>query len=165
MAMSRWTLPIFAATLKTEAEEMTSKCFGPLAGIAVALGILLASPLSAQNFSPHMETTGRGAYDQYRDTILCGAVLEREIETVPDGARRPHLEQGASYTRNFALFMLESGNVVDVVGVILAPGNLPVDWRDARADWRAILETLGQEGETVEAEIARCLGLYGHAWE
>lgn len=140
-----------------------SKCSGPFA--ALALGVLLASPLSAQNFSPYIETTGRGAYDQYQDALLCGAMLEWEIEAVPDSARRPHLEQGVSYTRNFALFLLESGNVVYPADTILAPDHLPTAQQNARADWRAVLDTLEAAGETPEAEIARCLSLYGYDWE
>lgn len=144
---------------------MTAKRSGPLATIALALGLLGASPLSAQNFSPYLQQTGKGAYDLYRDALLCGAVLEREIETAPEGERRAHLEKGVDYTRNFALFMLESGNVVDPAGAILTPEDLPVARQNARADWQAILDKLGEEGETAEAEIARCLSLYGHDWE
>lgn len=144
---------------------MTAKCSGLVAGFAVALSLLLASPLSAQNFSPHIETTGWGAYDQYRDTILCGAVLEREIETAPYIARRPHLDQGVSYTRNFALFLLESGNVAEATGSILAPDDLPIAQQNARTDWQAMVDALEEDGETMEAEIARCLKLYGHDWE
>lgn len=136
-----------------------------LAGIVLALGLLAASPLSAQNFSPYLETTGRGAHDQYRDTLLCSAVLEREIETAPDGARRSHLERGVLYTHNFALFMLATGNVVDGRGAILPADSLSVDRHDAQARWRAVLDEPGRDGATVEAEIVRCLGLYGHDWE
>lgn len=142
---------------------MTSKSFGPFAAIAVGLGLLFATSPLAQDFSPYMETTGRGAYDQYWDALLCNAVLEREIETTPDSERRPHLEQGAGYTANFALFLLESGNVVDRAEVILAPDTLPIDRHEARADWGAMLDTL--EHEAVKAEIGRCLRLYGHEWK
>lgn len=144
---------------------MTSKHFGRLAGIAVAMSLLSASPLSAQDFSPYVQRTGKGAYDLYSDALLCGAVLEWEIETAPDDERRPRLEQGVNYARNFALFMLESGNVVDVAGTILTPGDLPVDQQKAYADWQSILDALEQEGETPDAEIDRCLRIYGHEWE
>lgn len=143
---------------------MTAKRPGPLAAMT-ALGLVLASPLSARDFSPYLETTGLGAYDLYRDAVWCGAVLERDIETAPDSERRPHLEQGVSYTHNFALFVLESGDVVYPAGTILAADDLPVTRQNARAGWLAVLDTLGDRGETAEAEIARCLRLYGHEWE
>lgn len=144
---------------------MTAKRSGPFVAIAAAMCLLPAFPLSAQGFSPYLETTGRGAYDQYRDAVWCGAVLEREIEAAPDAGRRPHLEQGADYTRNFALLMLESGDVIDPAGTILAPDDLPVARQKALAGWQAVLDTRGNNGESVEAEIARCLSLYGHDWE
>ena len=144
---------------------MTIRCH-VLVACAVALAAASYAPTApARNFSPHLDTTGRGAFDQYNDAVLCNAVLEREIETVPDSGRRPHLEKGVHYTRNFALFMLESGNVVDVAGAILTSGNLPVDRQKAYADWQSIFDALEQEGETPDDEIARCLRIYGHDWE
>ena len=50
-------------------------------------------------------------------------------------------------------------------GAILAPDNLPIDRRNARADWQAVLSSLEDEGEAPDAEIVRCLRLYGHDWE
>lgn len=144
---------------------MTVKRFGRLAGTMVASGLLSASPLSAQEFSPYVHQTGKGAYDLYNDALLCAAVLEREIEAAPDNERRRQLEQGIDYARNFALFMLESGDVVDVAGATLAPDNLPVDRQKAYADWQSIFDALEREGETPDAEIDRCLRLYGHEWE
>ncbi len=132
----------------------------PLIAVAMSTPVALA-----QDFSPHFKTTGRGAYDLYNDTVLCSAVLERAIEAEPESEQLPLLEKGIDYTVNFALFLLESGNVVDMSGAILAPDNLPIDRRNARADWQAVLFSLEDEGETPEAEIARCLRLYGHDWE
>lgn len=135
-------------------------------GIAVALALLVALPLSAQDFSPHFKTTGKGAYDLYNDTVLCSAVMERAIEVDPHGEQGPHLERGINYSVNFALFLLASGDVVDMSGAILAPDNLPIDRRNARSDWQAVLlSSLEEEEETATAEIARCLRLYGHDWK
>ncbi|MBW7862671.1 MAG: hypothetical protein H3C33_16450 [Rhodocyclaceae bacterium] len=132
----------------------------PLIAVAISTPVALA-----QDFSPYFKTTGRGAYDLYNDTVLCSAVLERAIEPEPESEQLPLLEKGIDYTVNFALFLLESGDVVDMSGAILAPDNLPIDRRNARADWQAVLFSLEDEGETPEAEIARCLRLYGHDWE
>lgn len=145
---------------------MTSNRPGPLAGIAVALaGFLFASPLSAQEFSPYTPRTGQGAYDQYNDAVWCGAVLERESEAAPDAERRSQIDRGLNYARNFALFMLDSRDVVDPAGRILAADHLPAAWEKARAGWQAVLDTLAEKGETPEAEIARCLRIYGHDWD
>lgn len=135
--------------------------------VCLALSVVAASAPAAlaQDFSPYFETTGRGAYDLYNDTVLCSAVLERALESQPAREQRPELEKGVNYTVNFALFLLEGGNVVDMSGAILAPDNLPTDRRNAHADWQAVLFSLEEEGETPDAEIARCLRLYGHDWE
>jgi hypothetical protein len=132
----------------------------PLIAVAMSTPVALA-----QDFSPYFKTTGRGAYDLYNDTVLCSAVLERAIEAAPESEQLPLLEKGIGYTVNFALFLLGSGNVVDMSGAILAADNLPIDRRNARADWQAVLFSLEDEDETPEAEIARCLRLYGHDWE
>lgn len=147
---------------------MTGGSHAPIASIAV-LATLLASEAFAQNFSSHFKTTGRGAYDLYNDTVLCSAVLERAIqEAGPESEQRAQLEKGINYTVNFALFLLESGNVVDMSGAILAPDNLPIDRRNARDDWRAVVYSLEEESrmpDAGEAEVARCLSLFGHDWE
>ncbi|WP_186398194.1 hypothetical protein [Stappia sp. P2PMeth1] len=136
-----------------------------IASLALIAATMSAPVALAQDFSPYFKTTGRGAYDLYNDTVLCSAVLERALETDPQGEQRPEFGKGITYTVNFARFLLESGDVVDMSGAILAPGNLPVDRRNARADWQAVLFSLEEEGETPDAEIARCLRLYGHDWE
>lgn len=92
-------------------------------------------------------------------------MLERAFEAEPKSKQRPELEKGVNYTVNFALFLLESRDVVDMSGAILAPDNLPIDRRNARADWQAVLSSLEDEGEAPDAEIGRCLRLYGHDWE
>lgn len=147
---------------------MTATSRAPVVCTATLAIAQLASTALAQNFSPHFETTGRGAYDQYNDTVLCSAVLEWAIEAAPDSARLQLLEKGINYSINFALLVLESGNVVDMSGAILAADNLPIDRRNARADWRAVAYTLEDEGkmpEAGEAEVTRCLDLFGHDWE
>ena len=136
-----------------------------IAHSVILIGALFVSAASAQNFSPYFKTTGRGAYDQYNDTVLCSAVLERAIADEPESEQSPHLEMGVNYTVNFAVFLLESGNVVDMSGAILAPDNLPIDRRNARTDWQTVLFSLEEAGETPDAEVARCLSLFGHTWE
>lgn len=137
--------------------------------VAVAVALVLAGlppPAAlAQNFSPYFKTTGEGALDLYNDAVLCSVVLERELEAMTDSEERRHLEKGVNYARSFALFHLGSGNVVDVTGAILTPDNLPIDLRNARFDWQVKLLSLEDEGETPEAEIARCLVIYGHDWD
>jgi len=135
------------------------------AGLVLVAFVVAGTAARAQDFSPFVRPTGRGAYDLYRDTLLCNVVLERAIWAEPESDWRPQLEQGLTYTAGFALFLLESGNVVDMSGAILAPDNLPIDRRNARADWQAVVFSLEETGETPEAEIARCLRLYGHDWE
>ncbi len=130
--------------------------------IAVALALVCVSPLRAQEFSPYLQQTGKGAYDLYKDALLCAAVLEWEIEKAPDNEQRPRLEQGTNYARNLALHMLESGNVVNLAGAILMPRNLPVDLKKAGSDWQAVLE---QKGADTVPEVERCLRLYGHDWD
>jgi hypothetical protein len=147
---------------------MTAGSRAPIASIAALVTTLFASAALAQTFSPHFKTTGRGAYDLYNDTVLCSAVLERAIQAGPESERRAQLEKGIDYTVNFALFLLESGNVVDMSGAVLAPDNLPVDRRNAHNDWRAVVYSLEEEGkmpDAGEAEVARCLSLFGHDWE
>lgn len=133
-----------------------------LALITIAMS---APAVYAQDFSPYFETTGRGAYDLYRDTLLCSAVLERALETEPESEQRSELEKGVTYTANFALFLLESGNVVATGGSIRTPHKLAADRQERRTDWQAVLSSLEKTGETPDAEIARCLRLYGHDWE
>lgn len=133
-----------------------------LALITIAIG---APAALAQDFSPYLETTGRGAYDLYNDTVLCNAVLDWAVEIEPESEQRPQLDKGLTDTVNFALFLLESGNVVDTGGAVLAPDNLPIDRQERRTDWRAVLSSLAETDETPDAEIARCLRLYGHDWE
>ncbi len=144
---------------------MTPSISNRIACLALALAAMSAPVALAQDFSPYFKTTGRGAYDLYNDTVLCNAVLERALEAEPESEQLLLLEKGIDYTVNFALFLLESGDVVDMSGAILAPDNLPIDRRNARADWQAVLFSLEDEGETPDAEIARCLRLYGHDWE
>lgn len=144
---------------------MTPSISNRIACLALVVSAMSTPVAVAQDFSPYFETTGRGAYDLYNDTVLCNAVLERALEAEPESKQRPQFEKGIAYTVNFALFLLESGDVVDMSGAILAPDNLPIDRRNARADWQAVLFSLEDEGETPDAEIARCLRLYGHDWE
>lgn len=132
---------------------------------AMLMAVLPLPAALAQNFSPHFKTTGKGPIDQYNDAVLCSAVLEREIEAMPEGNERQRLEKGINYTLNFALFLLDSSNVVDVTGAVLTPENLPIDRRNARFDWQVVLLSLEDEGKTPEAEIARCLVVYGYNWE
>lgn len=141
---------------------MIARTSHSLTGVTVALGLLYASPLPAQEFSPYLPQTGKGAYDLYKDALLCAAVLEWEIKKVPDNEQRPRLEQGTNYARNLALHMLESGNVVDLAGAILMPRNLPVDLKKAGSDWQAVLK---QEPTDTVPEVERCLRLYGHDWD
>ena len=144
---------------------MTRSISNRIACLALTLAAMSAPMALAQDFSPYFETTGRGAYDLYNDTVLCSAVLERALEAEPESEQLPLLEKGIDYTVNFALFLLETGDVVDMSGAILAPDNLPIDRRNARADWQAVLSSLEDEGEAPDAEIVRCLRLYGHDWE
>ena len=144
---------------------MTRSSSNRIARLTLIAAAMSAPTAHAQDFSPYYETTGRGAYDLYNDTVLCSAVLERALEAEPEDEQRPQIEKGINYTVNFATFLLESGNVVDMSGAILAPDNLPIDRRNARADWQAVLSSLEDEGDTPDAEIARCLRLYGHEWE
>ena len=144
---------------------MTPSISNRIACLALVVSAMSTPVAVAQDFSPYFETTGRGAYDLYNDTVLCNAVLERAFEAEPESEQLPLLEKGIDYTVNFALFLLETGDVVDMSGAILAPGNLPIDRRNARADWQAVLSSLEDEGEAPDAEIVRCLRLYGHDWE
>src|SRR5690606_31459138 len=144
---------------------MTRSISNRIACLALTLAAMSAPMALAQDFSPYFETTGRGAYDLYNDTVLCNAVLERAFEAEPKSKQRAQIEQGINYTASFAQFLLESGDVVDMSGAILAPDNLPIDRRNARADWQAVLSSLEDEGEAPDAEIGRCLRLYGHDWE
>lgn len=144
---------------------MTRRSPNRIACFALIAAAMNVSPAHAQDFSPFLETTGKGAYDLYRDTVLCSAVLEHAIEAEPESERRPQLDKGATYTAGFARFLLESGKVVDMDGAILSPDKLPIDRRNARADWQAVLISLDEGKVTREAEIARCLRLYGHDWE
>jgi hypothetical protein len=114
----------------------------------------------AQNFSPYFETTGEGAYDIYNDAVLCTVVLEFQAEAIPDGDERKRLHDDANDARNFALHMLESGQVVDVTGAMLAADNLPIDLRNARFDWQVVLLSLEDENKNSDAEVARCRRLY-----
>ena len=144
---------------------MTRSISNRIACLALTLAAMSAPMALAQDFSPYFKTTGRGAYDLYNDTVLCSAVLERALEAEPESEQLPLLEKGIDYTASFALFLLESRDVVDMSGAILAPDNLPIDRRNARADWQAVLSSLEDEGEAPDAEIVRCLRLYGHDWE
>ena len=135
-----------------------------LAAAMLTLAVVLAGPQMgaalAQNFSPYFETTGDGPLDIYNDAVLCTALLEGEFETLPDGVERWRIDNGSRDAREFALFMLDSGNVVDVTGANLGPDNLPIDLRNARSDWQVKLLSFEDEGETPDAEILRCLDLY-----
>lgn len=144
---------------------MTRSSPNRVACLALVVAAMSAPVALAQDFSPYLKTTGRGAYDLYNDTVLCNAVLERAFEAGPEDEQRAQIEQGINYTASFAQFLLESGDVVDMSGAILAPDNLPIDRLNARADWQVVLSSLEDEGETPDAEIARCLRLYGHDWE
>jgi len=133
----------------------------PARAAAVLLMLGLFPPFAlAQNFSPYFETTGEGAYDIYNDAVLCTVVLEGQAEAIPDGDERKRLHDDANDARNFALHMLESGQVVDVTGAILAADNLPIDLRNARFDWQVVLLSLEDENQNSEAEVARCRRLY-----
>lgn len=144
---------------------MTASVPNRIACLSLVAAVTGASPVHAQDFSPYFETTGRGAYDLYRDTLLCNVVLKRAIRAEPESDWRPQLEQGLTYTADFALFLLESGNVVDTGGTILTPDSLPADRQEADAAWQAILVSFEDGGEAVDAEMARCLRLYGHERE
>src|SRR5690606_41867768 len=118
---------------------MTLSISNRIACLALALAAMSAQVAMAQDFSPYLKTTGRGAYDLYNDTVLCNAVLERAIEAEPESELLPLLEMGIDYTVNFALFLLESGDVVDESGAILAPDVLPIDRRNGRANGQVVL--------------------------
>lgn len=136
-----------------------------LAASAVLAGAGWLTAAHAQSFSPFLEVTGRGAYDQYRDTLLCGAVLQEALaDGEPDPSQRILLEKGVIYTEGFARFVLESGNVVDTNGTILTPDSLPADQDRTQADWQAVRAGLDEADEAPAAEIARCLMLFGHDW-
>jgi len=133
----------------------------PTRAAAVLLMLGLFPPFAlAQNFSPYFETTGEGAYDIYNDAVLCTVVLEFQAEAIPDGDERKRLHDDANDARNFALHMLESGQVVDVTGAMLAADNLPIDLRNARFDWQVVLLSLEDENKNSDAEVARCRRLY-----
>lgn len=133
--------------------------------LSVPIAILLSGgPAPAQDWSPLVERTGRGPLDQYRNTVHCSAVFEQALDTALPDVQRVRLEQGIEYALNFSLFVLESGSVVDETGTILGPAVLPASRHLARETWLVALDSgapPGLEG----AEIARCLRLYGHAWE
>lgn len=135
------------------------------AGLVLLAFVVAGHAARAQDFSPFVETTGWGAYDLYRDTLLCNAVLARAMAGEADRERQPRLEQGVAYTAGFALFLLETGDVVDPGGTILAPESFSGDRQRSDADWQAILLSLDGGGIAAEAETARCLRLYGHPWE
>jgi hypothetical protein len=136
------------------------------AGLFVLIAAVISgATASAQEYSPFLEATGQGPYDLYRDTLLCNAVLEGAIEAEPEADRRPQLEQGVTYTAGFAGFLLTTGNVVGAGGEVLSAAALPTNRLDAHAEWQAILLSLNDGGEAAEAEIDRCLRLYGHEWE
>ncbi len=129
---------------------------------------LFASAAHPQSFSPHFETTGRGAFDQYNDTLLCNTVLESAVAAASESAQRAHLERGVNYTRNFARFLLESGNIVDTDGHVLAPDALSGDLLQVQAKWQTMVQTLEAAGDmpdAEDAEINRCLSLFGHDWD
>jgi len=131
-------------------------------GLAAALFLATAfvPAAMAQNFSPYFETTGRGAYDLYNDAVACSTLLEGQAADMSRVEERERLEVGARDARDFALFMLGTGNVVDNSGAILAPDNLEIDLRNARFDWVVVLHSIEDEGETPDAEVARCLSIY-----
>ena len=54
---------------------MTRSISNRIACLALALAAMSAPVALAQDFSPYLKTTGRGAYDLYNDTVLCNAVL------------------------------------------------------------------------------------------
>lgn len=127
--------------------------------LAASASALLASTFLvtlalAQDYSPYLETTGRGAFDLYRQAVWCGAVLEQAQAAAPDAA----LSTGLSQTLDFAAFMLATGDVVDTGGTVLSSESLAPDLEQARDLWNSVREaTAGAEVE----EIARCLRVFG----
>lgn len=138
---------------------MTAKTSRSLTGVTIALSLLGVTSLPAQEFSPYLQRTGKGAYDLYKDALICVVVLAQEIQAAPDSAQCPNLETAIGNARSLALLLLESGNVVDLTGAILMRDNLVADQQKADSDWQARLET---QGEDTGPEVDRCWRLYGH---
>lgn len=137
-----------------------------LIGCAALAAATVGAPAAlAQNFSPFLERSGKGAYDLYRDALLCNAALEQAIEAGTKAEEAGRLEQGLDYTANFALFLLDTGDVVAPGGAILDRDHMPDAQSAARAAWRAALLALERRGETADPEIARCLAVFGRKWE
>lgn len=135
---------------------------------SICFGVLLASQMSGSvaqtGFSPYFERTGKGAFDQYRNTLLCAAILERALLAEQDPIRKEKLQQGVEYAIGFAGYVLESGNVVEPGGVILRPDNLAADRTFARNKWHDIANSLEQQDKSAILEELWCLQQYGHKW-
>lgn len=130
----------------------------PLLAALVWAATLAAA--QAQDFSPHFDTTGRGAYDLYRDAVRCSALLEGEAAALPVGDARAQAEQGVRDARGLALFMLGTGDVVDDAGLVLGPLHYGADLERARAAWEPVLRALDDASAARQAEAARCLRVY-----
>jgi len=124
-------------------------------GLPAAALALLVTQAGAQDLSPHLDRSGRGALDLYRDALLCQAALE--ILQGTDPLLRPGVEAAG----NFAAFLLRTGDVVAENGTVLGPGALAADLSAARALWQELGTTASETQALAEAEAARCLRLYG----
>jgi len=118
--------------------------------------------MAQTGFSPYFERSGKGSFDQYRNTLLCAAIMEHALVTEQDPARKEKLQQGIEYAIRFAIYILERGNVVEPGGVILDPGNLPADRTKAQNRWRDIADSLEQQDRSAKLEELWCLQQYGH---
>ena len=130
-----------------------------LAGLALPATLWLTAAVG-QGVSPWLERTGRGPYDQYRDTLFCHAVLERALAADPARPEGERIAGSLGYTAGFAAFLLESATVTAADGAILGPERIDPDTEAARAIWDAVLRS--EDGAAAAAvELARCLATYG----
>jgi hypothetical protein len=126
--------------------------FARRAALAVAF---FGTAAGAQEYSPYLETTGRGAFDLYTQAVWCAGVLE-QTAAVPEGMQSTALSQ----TLDFARFMLDTGDVVDPDGTTLSPDRLDPDLAAAREGWQAVRD---MTPEATGPEALRCLRVFGQA--
>jgi hypothetical protein len=126
--------------------------FSRLAALTVAF---LGTAAGAQDYSPYLETTGRGAFDLYTQAVWCAGVLE-QTAAAPAGMPATAL----SWTLDFAQFLLDTGDVVDPDGMTLSPDRLDPDLAAARERWQAVRD---MTPEAADAEALRCLRVFGQA--
>jgi hypothetical protein len=156
--------------LASRLQSRTEGAFGMIARslaflfcLAVMTCGLPVTSAKAQEFSPYFETTGRGAYDLFRDALLCSALIKLVLDTDSDHPDPGLLATTRADTEDFARFLLDTGNVIDRDGAILSAEDLGGARRTAQTDWEERFVALREDREAMAAEIDRCLRLYSQA--